>query len=149
MRYAFLLIKHHAVRARDIGAILRDVEVAGFRIRALKMVDTAFKQHLVEALYMHEHGHKPYYRGLIDSVTGRIVVCVLEHPVEDSIDCIRALAGATDPKNADPHTLRHRYGNGLPQNAVHSSDSPEKLIYETSIFFSYDELPDDFPEPGA
>lgn len=142
MRYAFLMIKTHAVRERSVGAILRDVEVAGFTIRQMRMLNTANNLDPVRHLYA-DHLGKPYYNRLIDSVTGQLVACLLEHGIEDGIDCIRTLAGATNPVDADPRTLRRRYGNELPHNAVHTSDSPKALLREALLFFDMSDLPEE------
>jgi nucleoside-diphosphate kinase len=43
--------------------------------------------------------------------------------------------GATDPKKADPGTIRNLYAESIAANAVHGSDSPENAATEIKLFF--------------
>ena len=43
--------------------------------------------------------------------------------------------GATDPKNAEPNTIRKLYGISIDKNSVHGSDSEETAKKEISFFF--------------
>jgi nucleoside-diphosphate kinase len=43
--------------------------------------------------------------------------------------------GATDPKDADPGTIRGDYGTVVTNNLVHGSDGPESAARELEIFF--------------
>ena len=47
------------------------------------------------------------------------VVCVVLRG-EDAVPRWRALMGATNPAQAEPGTLRHKYGQSLEANAVHA-----------------------------
>ena len=44
--------------------------------------------------------------------------------------------GATNPAQAEPGTLRHKYGQSLEANAVHGSDAAETAAFEIGYFFS-------------
>ncbi len=48
--------------------------------------------------------------------------------------------GATNPKDADPGTIRADFAESIDANAVHGSDSPEAAAREISYFFDADEL---------
>jgi nucleoside-diphosphate kinase len=43
--------------------------------------------------------------------------------------------GATDPKQADPGTIRADFAESIDANAVHGSDSPENAATEIAYFF--------------
>jgi nucleoside-diphosphate kinase len=43
--------------------------------------------------------------------------------------------GATDPKKADPETIRAKYAESIAANAVHGSDSVENAQTEIALFF--------------
>ena len=47
----------------------------------------------------------------------------------------RDLMGATDPKQADPGTIRADFAESIDANAVHGSDSPENAATEIAYFF--------------
>jgi len=48
----------------------------------------------------------------------------------------RLLMGATDPKKADPGTIRADLAENVEQNIVHGSDATETAETEISYFFS-------------
>jgi nucleoside-diphosphate kinase len=75
--------------------------------------------------------------------SGPIVVMVLEK--ERAVADFRALIGATDPRQAAPGTIRHRFGTSIGENAIHGSDSPENAEREIAFFFSLTELVDHAP----
>ena len=43
--------------------------------------------------------------------------------------------GATDPKKADPGTIRADFAESIDANAVHGSDGPETAKVEIGFFF--------------
>jgi nucleoside-diphosphate kinase len=43
--------------------------------------------------------------------------------------------GATDPRKADPDTIRALYAESIAANAVHGSDSAENAAIEVKLFF--------------
>jgi nucleoside-diphosphate kinase len=65
--------------------------------------------------------------------SGRVLVSVLEG--DDAVNLNRKLMGATDPKKADPGTIRNLYAESIAANAVHGSDSPENAVTEIKLFF--------------
>ena len=47
----------------------------------------------------------------------------------------RKLMGATNPKDAEPGTIRNLYGISIDKNSVHGSDSVENAKIEINFFF--------------
>ena len=47
----------------------------------------------------------------------------------------RRIMGATDPKNAEPNTIRKLYGLSIDKNSVHGSDSTDNAKKEINFFF--------------
>jgi nucleoside-diphosphate kinase len=75
--------------------------------------------------------------------TDRVLAMVYEG--EDAIDKIRALAGSTNPEEADATTLRGKYGRinsktGVFENVVHVSDSETNARREIQLWFEPEEL---------
>lgn len=96
---------------------------------------------LARAHYAH-HADKPFFPGLITYVTrGPVVVMMVGG--ENAIAAIRELVGATDPAKAAPDTLRHRFGQVMPdgriENVVHASETPEEAEVEIRRFFGDDQ----------
>ena len=138
MERTFSMIKPDATGKNVTGAINAMIEGAGFRIIAQKRIQMTVPQ--ARAFYA-EHDGKPFFDGLVDMMTsGPVVVQVLEG--DNVIKGYRALMGATNPANADPGTIRAKFGGELPFNAVHGSDSPESAAREIGFFFSTAELVD-------
>ena len=47
----------------------------------------------------------------------------------------RRIMGATDPKNAEPGTIRKLHGISIDKNSVHGSDSVDNAKKEINFFF--------------
>jgi len=67
---------------------------------------------------------------------------------ENVIQHVRDIAGATNPEQADPHTVRGAYGRiltdtGLFENIIHASDSAKEAEREIKLWFRPEELADD------
>jgi nucleoside-diphosphate kinase len=88
-------------------------------------------------LFYAEHLDKPFFAGLILAMSsGPAAVLVLEG--DDAINRVRNLNGATDPRRAEPGTIRHDFMSaGGPFNTVHASDSPEAAQREIALFESW------------
>ena len=80
------------------------------------------------------HQTKPFYDTLCNYLaSGPIIVMILEG--ENVVSINRKLMGATNPKHADPETIRKKYGISIDKNSVHGSDSIENAKIEINFFF--------------
>jgi len=126
-----IFIKPDGVSRGLVGTILSRFESRGLRINALQQMtisDTLSDRHY------HEHLDKPFYPRLKQYVTsGPIVAAVISG--ENAVDVVRAMCGATHPKDALPGTIRGDFGLSLDANIIHSSDSASSAQYEISNFF--------------
>ncbi len=128
----FSMIKPDATARNLTGAINAKIEAAGLRIIAQKRVKMTPEQ---AGQFYAEHTGKPFFAGLVESMTvGPIVVQVLEG--DNAIAKYREIMGATNPQNAAPGTIRAEFGQELPCNSVHGSDSEESAAREISFWFS-------------
>ena len=85
------------------------------------------------------HQSKPFYDALCSYLSsGPIFVMILEG--ENAILENRRIMGATNPKDAEPDTIRKLYGISIDKNSVHGSDSLENAEIEIPFFFSKIEL---------
>jgi len=125
------IIKPDAVAKNHIGAIYDRFERAGLRIVAARMLRLTREQ--ASAFYA-VHQERPFFGELVDYMTsGPIMVQVLEG--EDAVTRNRKVMGATDPKKADPGTIRADFATDVSENAVHGSDAQETAATEIAFFF--------------
>jgi nucleoside-diphosphate kinase len=136
MQRTLIIFKPDCVQRRLVGSILARFEAKGLRLAALKLlqVDTA----LGEKHYA-EHKERPFFRGLIDFITGGpVVVGVLEG--NEAITVVRSMLGATSGVAAAPGTVRGDYSISKQNNLIHGSDSEESANREIAIWFKPEEL---------
>jgi len=80
------------------------------------------------------HQSKPFYDELCSYLSSSpIFVMILEG--ENAVALNRKLMGATNPKDAEPETIRKLYGISIDKNSVHGSDSAENAKIEIDFFF--------------
>lgn len=126
------IIKPDAVAKHAIGDIVRRYEEAGLFPVAMKMM--RLSQGMAEGFYA-VHRERPFFKDLTTYMSsGPVVVVVLEG--KDAVKKHRDLMGATDPKKADPGTIRAAHGASIEANAVHGSDSAENAQIEIRYFFA-------------
>jgi nucleoside-diphosphate kinase len=136
MERTLVLVKPDAMERNLGGAILARVEAAGLKIVALRVlrVDEALahKHYAV-------HAGKSFFKDLIEYITSYpIIAAVFEG--KDAVAVARKIMGATDPKKAEPGTIRRDFGIDLQRNAVHGSDSAENAEVEINLFFKKNEF---------
>ena len=132
----FSIIKPDAVRKGFTGAILAEIEKAGFQIVAIKRQQISAEQ--ARGFY-HVHAGKPFFDGLCAFVSsGPLVLMVLEK--ENAIADLRKLMGATNPANAEEGTIRKKFAGSMTENAIHGSDADETAAFEIGYWFAGYEL---------
>ncbi len=136
MERTLSIIKPDAVAKGVIGKILDRFESNGLRIAAMKKVQLTRED--AEAFYA-VHKERPFFNDLVDfMVSGPVVVSVLEG--ENAVAKNRELMGATNPKEAEPGTIRADFAENIDANAVHGSDSLENAKIEIAFFFAEREI---------
>lgn len=126
------MIKPDAVEKNLIGPILKVINEAGFRLKAMKYTQLTTEQ---ASQFYAVHKDKPFYSSLVEFMSsGPIVAALLEK--ENAIAGFRELIGATNPTNAAPGTIRAIFAESMQRNAVHGSDSDENAMIESDFFFS-------------
>jgi len=137
-----ILAKADAVVRGLVGEILARFERRGFTIVGMKML--MVEPERAQKHYA-EHDGKPFFKGLVDYITGSpIVAMVIEG--NDAIEGCRSTIGATNPIKAAPGTIRGDFAQTIGRNLVHGSDSPASAAREIAIWFSDKEL---FPREHA
>jgi len=132
----FSIVKPDAFARNVIGEIYTRFEKAGLAIVAARMLRLTREQ--AQGFYG-EHEGKPFFEDLVSYMTsGPVMVQVLEG--EDAVAENRRLMGATNPKDAEPGTIRADFAESIDANSVHGSDSPESAAREIAFFFNDDDL---------
>jgi nucleoside-diphosphate kinase len=130
------ILKPDCVRKNLVGEVIGRIEKAGFTLVGIKLV------HLTKETaggFYAVHRGRPFYEELVSFMSsGRCVPIALEKG--NAVADFRSLIGATDPREADPGTVRRDLASSKGENIVHGSDSPENGRLEIAFFFSEKEL---------
>ncbi len=128
----FTMIKPDATEKGHTGAILAQINKAGFRIAAMKML------HLSEEKageFYAIHKERPFFGELVEFMSrGPITAAILEK--DNAVEDFRTLIGATNPAQAAEGTIRKLFAASIGENAIHGSDSDANALIEGDFFFS-------------
>jgi nucleoside-diphosphate kinase len=125
------IIKPDAVKKNVIGEIYNRFENAGLKIVQAQMI--SLTQEEAEGFY-EIHKDRPFFNDLVSfMISGPVMIQVLEG--ENAVTLNRKLMGATNPKEAEPGSIRADFADSIDANAVHGSDSSENAIIEIDYFF--------------
>lgn len=136
----FVAIKPDGVKRGLIGRIIGKIEDKGYKIVALKMLQVSDE---LAAKHYEEHVGKPFYNGLIKFITsGPIIAMVLQG--ENAISGVRKFMGKTNPDEAEVGSIRGDFSQVMRYNTIHGSDSKESAEHEINLYFSPDEICDNW-----
>jgi nucleoside-diphosphate kinase len=127
-----VLLKPDAVERGLVGNIISRFETKGLRLAAMELrtLDEA-----TLARHYEEHQGKGFYADLVQFMSrGPVVAMVVEGP-DDTWEIVRAMMGATNPRQAAAGTIRGDLGTLFTENLVHGSDSADSAKREIGIFF--------------
>jgi nucleoside-diphosphate kinase len=132
----FSIVKPDAVRNGHTGAILAEIDKAGFRLVAIKKQSISREQ--AEGFY-YVHKGKPFFNDLCSFMSsGPLFLMVLEK--DNAIADLRTLMGATNPANAAEGTIRKKFAASIQENAIHGSDAEDTAAFEIGYWFAGHEL---------
>ncbi|MDT9545876.1 MAG: nucleoside-diphosphate kinase [Chlorobium sp.] len=136
MERTLTILKPDCVKKQLIGAVINQIERAGFRVVAMKKIrltkETAGEFYGV-------HRERPFFGELVDFMSsGPCVPMILEK--ENAVADFRTLIGATDPAEAAEGTVRKLHADSKGENIVHGSDSAENAVIEAGFFFAAEEV---------
>jgi len=146
VKRTLVLVKPDGVQRSIVGKIIQRFEDVGLKIVGMKMVwvDSEFSKN-----HYAEHVEKNFYPALEAMITmGPVVAMVLEGV--EAIELVRKMVGATEPKSAQPGTIRGDFahvsygyadskGLGV-KNVIHASADEKDAAKEVSLWFNDDEL---------
>ena len=132
----FAIIKPDAVKAGNTGKIYDRIIQAGFHIMSAKLLKLTEEQ--ARGFYA-VHEERPFFSDLIKFMTsGPCMVLALQK--DNAVLSWRETIGATNPEDAEDHTIRKDFASNVQENAVHGSDSDENAEKEIAFFFADGEL---------
>ncbi len=139
-----VLIKPDGLVKSLTGDIISKLSETGLKIVGAKMMKVT--RELGEEHYRHLK-NEPYFEELMKYIQGeyhtRRVMAMVYHG-DNAIEKVRRLAGATNPEQADPVTIRGKYGRitttGVYENAIHASENPKESEREIKLWFEPGEL---------
>jgi nucleoside-diphosphate kinase len=127
-----VIVKPDGVERGLAGEIVRRLENKGLRLVAAEL--RTIGPDVAKAHYA-EHEEKPFFNDLVAFITrSPALIMVIEGP-EDTYAVVRKLMGATNPKTAEPGTIRGDLAIETTENLVHGSDSTESAAREIALFF--------------
>jgi nucleoside-diphosphate kinase len=130
------ILKPDCIKKNVAGQVIARIEKAGFRVLGMKMV--RLTQETAGGFYAVHRG-RPFFGELVNFMSsGKCVPLALEK--ENAVADFRKLIGATDPKDAEPGTIRKDFASSKGENIVHGSDSPDNGRSEVAFFFPEKEL---------
>jgi len=140
-----ILIKPDGLKKSLTGNILTRLSETKLEIVAAKMVRAS--KDLAEEHYQHLKD-KPFFNDLINYLCGklhdRLKVMALIYWGEDAIKKCRELAGATNPEEAEPTSIRGSYGrittSGVYENVIHVSANEPEAEREIKLWFEPGEI---------
>lgn len=140
-----VLIKPDGLKKSLTGNILTRLSETKLEIIAAKIVRVS--RRLAEEHYKHLKD-KPFFEELIYYIQGELhqrkKVMAMVYWGEDAIRKVREIAGATNPEEASPTSIRGQYGRittkGLYENVIHASASEREAEREIKLWFEPDEI---------
>lgn len=133
-----VILKPDAVEQNLQNIIAAEFERAGLTVHW--PTEITLDREMLEEHYAH-HADKPYFQGICDfMMRGPCLVMIVSGP--DAVRKVREIAGATRPSQADPKSLRGRFGKEPPgagiENVLHASESVEDAEKEIRRFYGED-----------
>jgi len=127
-----VLLKPDAVERKLVGEIVGRFEAKNLTVVAMELrrLDQA-----TLAKHYEEHVGKGFYADLVEFMSRGPVVAMVIEGEEDTWEVVRGMMGATNPRKANPGTIRGDLGILFTENLVHGSDSLESATREIGIFF--------------
>jgi len=142
-----IIIKPDGLVKSLTGNIISALSEAKLKIIGTKIVSV--KRELAEKHYSELKIKKPQvFENTIKYMMGEFHtnrVLALVYFGDNAIEKIRAIIGKTNPEEADPVSIRGKYGRinsktGVLENCIHASDSPENAEREIKLWFNPEEI---------
>lgn len=136
---ALVIIKPEGLYRSLVGDIINKFSETGLDLIALRLVDVP-RQRAEE--HYKQLSDKPFFKGVINHLMGKYHngcrVVAMVYYGRDAIKKCRRVAGATNPEEADPKSIRGSFGRitkkGIFENVVHVSSDSDEAKREISLW---------------
>ena len=143
-----VLIKPDGLKKSLTGNILTRLSETKLEIAAAKICRVSRQVAIDHYRHLQD---KPFFNELIRYLQGELherrKVMAMVYWGPDAIKKVRDLAGATNPEEADPTTIRGAYGRittkGIYENVIHASTNLEEAEREIKLWFQPEEIIED------
>ena len=139
-----VLIKPDGIGKSLTGNIITKLSEAKLEIAACKCVRVS--RELAEKHYIHLKD-KPFFEELIRFIMGEFhkpKVLAMVYYGDEALNKVRALAGATNPEEAEVDSIRGKFGRittkGVYENVIHTSSDPQEAEREIKLWFEPQEI---------
>ena len=142
-----ILIKPDGFKRGLTGLVIDRLDNAGLELVGARMVRVT--EELAKEHYR-DLSDKPFFPSLIRYIRGEFhglahqQVLALVYQGEGAIAHVRKIAGATNPEQADPHSIRGSFGRvttqGQFENVLHASGNAADAEREVKLWFKPGEL---------
>ena len=130
------VIKPHAIKDRNSGAILGAILSLGFEVSAMELFHME-RPAAAEFLEVYDSVVKECYH-MVDELCSGPMVAMEIRAGSDVVNAFRNSVGPWDvdmAKELYPDSIRARFGETMVQNAIHCTDLPKDGINEVQYFF--------------
>lgn len=128
----FIMLKPDVLKRGLMGAIISRIEDQDYFIERAQVME------LDKQMVAHHYAHllnEDFYPELESyMLSGPVFAMVVTG--DNVIDGMRKIIGATDPRDAAPHTIRADFARNVTENALHGSDTEENAAIEITRFFN-------------
>ncbi len=140
-----ILIKPDGMRKAIAGEVMSQFLASDLKLAGLKLVQVS--RQLAQKHYGHlkdKFFFKEIVAYLMGDLHGGAAVVAMVFTGNDAIKKCRQLAGATNPEEADPKSVRGKFGRittkGVYENLVHVSSDASEAKREITLWFKKTEL---------
>lgn len=145
IQQTLVLVKPDGLKKSLTGNILTRLSESKLEIVAAKIVTVSRKLAVEHYKHLKE---EPFFEELIKYIKGELharkKVLAMVYWGEDAIAKVRELAGATNPEEAEPTSIRGAYGritrSGIYENVIHASTNEAEAEREIKLWFEPDEI---------
>lgn len=137
--YSCGLLKPDALERGLEEKIFDIIREHGFEIIAVR--ETALNEEQVRALWPPEE-LVGFWEDLKEAYMAGSSTFFIVRGGPNAIQRLTDLVGNCEPTRAEPHTIRHHFGETIRRNAIHSTSSERTFWREVRSFFTPEELVD-------
>ena len=133
MEHTLVILKPDGVKKNLLMEVIERFQKEGLIVSNLK------KMKLNKELLREHYSHlveRTFYKDLEEFMLSDYVNVMIVSG-DNAIERVRKIVGATDPKKAEPNTIRGMYGDkdDMARNVIHASDSIINALNEIKRFY--------------